>query len=41
MLVANQKSGNITVFKINKETGMPEFTGNEIKIPAPVCIEFL
>lgn len=41
MLVANQKSGNITVFKINRATGMPEFTGKEIKIPAPVCIEFL
>lgn len=41
MLVANQKSGNITVFKINKTNGMPEFTGKEIKIPAPVCIEFL
>jgi 6-phosphogluconolactonase len=40
MLVANQKSGNITVFKINKTTGMPEFIGKEIKIPAPVCIEF-
>jgi 6-phosphogluconolactonase len=41
MLVANQKSGNITVFKINKTTGIPEFTENQIKIPAPVCIEFL
>ncbi len=41
MLVANQKSGNITVFKINQEDGTIEFTGNEIKIPAAVCIEFL
>jgi 6-phosphogluconolactonase len=41
LLVANQRSGNITVFKINTETGMPEFTGNEIKLPAPVCLEFL
>jgi 6-phosphogluconolactonase len=41
LLVANQKSGNITVFKINKSNGMPEFTGKEIKIPAAVCIEFL
>ena len=40
MLVANQKSGNITVFKINKTTGMPEFTGKQIEIPAAVCIEF-
>ena len=41
MMVANQKSGNITVFKINKKSGMPEFTGKEIKLPSPVCIEFL
>jgi len=41
LLVANQRSGNITVFKINKETGMPEFTGKEIELPAPVCLEFL
>jgi 6-phosphogluconolactonase len=41
LLVANQRSGNITVFKINKQTGMPEFTGKQIQIPAPVCIEFL
>ncbi len=41
MLVANQRSGNITVLKIHPETGMPEYTGNEIKLPAPVCLEFL
>ncbi len=41
MLVANQRSGNITVFKINSKNGMPEFTGKEIKLPAPVCLEFL
>lgn len=41
MLVANQRSGNITVFKMNKETGIPEFTGKEVKLPSPVCIDFL
>lgn len=41
MLVANQKSGDITVFKIDKITGMPEYTGKKIELPAPVCIEFL
>ena len=41
MLVANQRSGNITVFKMNKETGIPAFTGKEIKLPSPVCIDFL
>jgi len=38
MLVANQRSHNITVFKL--ENGIPVFTGKELKIPAPVCIEF-
>jgi len=41
MLVANQRSGNITIFKISSENGMPEFTGKDIKLPAPVCLEFL
>lgn len=41
LLVANQYSGNVVVFEINKETGIPEFTGNEIKLPSPVCLEFL
>lgn len=41
LLVANQHSGNIVVFRINQETGIPEFTGKELKIPAPVCLEFL
>ncbi len=41
MLVANEKSGDITVFKINRKTGLPTFTGNKIELPAPVCIEFL
>ncbi len=41
LLVANQRSGNITVFRINQQTGIPEFTGKQIQIPAPVCIEFL
>lgn len=41
LLVANQKSGNITVFEVDKTTGIPVFTGKEIKLPAPVCLEFL
>ncbi|MDD4108275.1 MAG: selenium-binding protein SBP56-related protein, partial [Prolixibacteraceae bacterium] len=40
LLVANQHGGNIAVFSIDKKTGMPEYTGKEIKLPAPVCIEF-
>lgn len=41
MLVANQKSGNITVFKIDEKNGMPVYTGKELRLPAPVCIDFL
>ncbi|WP_340110828.1 lactonase family protein [Maribellus mangrovi] len=41
MLVANQRSNNITVFRIDHETGSIKYTGKEIKLPAPVCIEFL
>jgi 6-phosphogluconolactonase len=39
LLVANQRSGNIAVFRMD-ESGIPRFTGNEVKIPAPVCLEF-
>ena len=41
MLVGNQRSGNIAVFRINRETGMAESTGQGIKLPSPVCLEFL
>ncbi|MEZ5106146.1 MAG: lactonase family protein [Draconibacterium sp.] len=41
MLVANQRSGNITVFKVDRNSGALKFTGKEIKLPSPVCIEFL
>lgn len=40
MLVANQHTGNIVVFKINAETGIPEYSGKELEIPSPVCLEF-
>lgn len=40
MLVANQRSGNITVFSIDKKTGALAFSGNQIELPAPVCVEF-
>jgi 6-phosphogluconolactonase len=38
LLVANQNSNNITVFELRN--GVPVFTGNEINLPSPVCIEF-
>jgi 6-phosphogluconolactonase len=41
LLAANQHSNNISVFKILPEKGTLEFTGNELQIPSPVCIEFI
>ena len=41
MLVSNQDTGNILTYRINRETGMPEPTGHEVKVPAPVCIKLL
>lgn len=39
LLVANQGSDNIVIFKRDKETGMLSETGNEIKVPKPVCLQ--
>lgn len=39
MLVANQRSHNITLFSIKK--GIPAYTGKSLDIPAPVCIAFM
>lgn len=41
LLVANQDSGNIVIFKRDKETGLLTATGDEIKIPKPVCLKML
>jgi 6-phosphogluconolactonase len=41
LLVANQDSGNILIFKANQNTGLLEQIGKEAKIQAPVCIKFL
>lgn len=40
MLVANQKSNNITVFKIDTKTGIPSYTGQQISLSMPVCLKF-
>jgi len=39
LLVANQKSHNISVFKINLPTGKLTFL-NSVKVPSPVCLLF-
>ena len=41
LLVANQNSDNIIVFKRNKETGLLQETGVEIKVGTPVCLQMI
>ena len=41
LLVANQDSGNIVIFKRNQQTGLLYPTGEEIKIPKPVCLQMV
>lgn len=38
VIVANQESDNLVVFRRNASTGMLTTTGQELKIPAPVCV---
>jgi 6-phosphogluconolactonase len=39
LLVANQDSDNIVIFKRDKQTGLLKSTGVQIKIPRPVCLK--
>jgi 6-phosphogluconolactonase len=39
LLVANQNSGNIVVFKRNQQTGLLTFTGNEVKLLNPSSLQ--
>lgn len=41
LLVANQQSNNIVVFKRDKKTGLLSETGTIIDVPSPVCLKFL
>ena len=41
LLVANQGSNNIVVFKRNAETGLLTDTGHRIEVPSPVCLQFM
>ena len=40
LIVANQESDTIVVFRINTNTGRLTSTGQELKVRAPVCVEF-
>ena len=41
VFVANQDSDNIVVFKLDQKTGLMTYTGNQVKVPSPVCIKML
>ncbi|MEP7258452.1 MAG: beta-propeller fold lactonase family protein, partial [Flavitalea sp.] len=41
LLVANEKTGNVVVFKRDKKTGLLKATGKTINIPEPVNLVFL
>ena len=40
LIAANQQSHNVVAFRINPETGLPEPTGSEVEVAAPVCVIF-
>jgi 6-phosphogluconolactonase len=40
ILVGNQKSGNIALFKIDEKSGMPVYSGKDYKLNAAVCLKF-
>ena len=41
LLVANQQSDNIVIFKIDKKTGLLTDTGKQISVPNPVCVKWI
>jgi 6-phosphogluconolactonase len=41
ILVGNQKSGNISVFKIDKKSGIPVSINIQVKLDSPACLRFL
>jgi 6-phosphogluconolactonase len=41
VIAANQDSGNLVVYKFDKGTGKLSPTGEQAKVPFPVCIKFI
>jgi len=41
LVVANQATDNIVIFKRDKKTGLLNETGEQIKVPTPVCIQMM
>lgn len=40
LLVAHQKTGNITVFSVDAESGLLSKLDSELELPSPVCMKF-
>lgn len=41
LLVANQESNNIVVFRRDRQTGLLHETGKQIQVPNPVCLKLM
>ena len=41
LLAANQNTDNVVIFRIDSKTGRLTPTGQQIKVPMPVCVKFL
>ncbi len=41
LLAANQKTGNIVIFKRDKKTGLLQYRGEQINVPQPVCLKMI
>lgn len=41
LLVANQRTNNIVIFKRDATTGLLQYTGDQINIPEPVCLKMM
>ena len=41
LLAANQRTGNIVIFKRDINTGLLHYTGEQINIPEPVCLKMM
>ncbi|HXO78116.1 MAG TPA: beta-propeller fold lactonase family protein, partial [Puia sp.] len=41
LLVANQDSNAVVIFRIDKSTGLPEPTGQQLEVPSPSCLKMV
>ncbi|MEO6069476.1 MAG: lactonase family protein [Chitinophagaceae bacterium] len=41
LLVANQKSNSVAIFRRNLKSGLLRYTGKSIDVPSPVCLQML